>query len=621
MAIDFLRYVANPIPTQPSGIPEAIERLQQRKLQHQQLAEQKRQFDVTVAATQGRHEDTMQARANEESGRKSRFELQLNDNKEARAEMYSREDAQKLRSAIEEARKLQSSGNYRQMRAAAAKAKDMGADVRITDNVDGTVDLYIAAPAFDAKPGKYDMSKPVPDADGAWNPDQQKQQEPRPLTNDEIVQQSISETGVAPPPGLLPFMQPVPQAVDAIRGRNSVQNQADSRALDALGAQLGQAGVSGGAEGVLRQAAAQNTAVPGALPVVGSPGDVVQPAASPMPGDALRPPAGGSAGDVVAPPPGDQQPIDPSDPRLLKQSVLDQITSRRLDPIIGGMIGGVPSRYRQQAQSLLNPYLNAGFDTPTTLALLQKPFETTASLWRSQDAISAAAQRMNQSQQRGDDAQDVRWYNIGRSEGSKIASSHKINDRIENPSSFKTARDLISARDPRNPNQPNGQAQVNGVVRLIALNQKRISNEDFVLQVGGFPSDIQNFQDAVTHITRNGLSPHQERNLLSLIDSIQEEEELKAKNAYKAYRKAIENSQHQKEAEALYSQMDSLIPEEYRTIAEMEEAKKQAKSKPGSSTNSGVSSSSSKSVSSSASGPKAEEIDVNAGFNQFMKQE
>jgi hypothetical protein len=618
MPIDFLRYISNPTPIQPLGIAESVERLQQRKLQHKQLAEQQRQFDVTAQATQGRHEDTMQARASEESGRNSRFELTLNDNKQARAELYSREDAQKLRDTIKAARQAMASGDYRQAMALAGDAKDLGADVNIATE-GGKFDMRIAAPAFDAKPGRYDMNQEIPDSkEQSTN---NKNKESRPLTNDEIVQQSISETGVAPPPGLLPFMQPVPQAADVIRGRNSVQNQVDSRALDTLGAQLGQAGAAGGAEGVLRQAAAQNTAVPGALPVVGSPGDVVAPAASPMPGDALRPPAGGSAGDVVAPPSGSQQLIDPSDPRLMRQSVLEEITARRLNPVISGLVGGIPSRYQDEARSLLEPYTKAGYDMPTVLKLMQPSFGTAASLWRSQDAISAAAQRMNQTQQRGDDAQDVRWYNIGRSEGSKIASSHKINERIENPSSFKTARDLISARDPNNPNQPNGQAQVNGVVRLIALNQSRISNEDFVLQVGGFSSDIQNFQDAVTHITRNGLSPHQERNLLSLIDSIQEEEELKAKNAYRSYRKAIGNSQHQKEAEALYSQMDSLIPEEYRTIAEMEEARKQAKSKPSSTGDSGSRSSSSKSVSSSATGPKAEEVDVNAGFNQFMKQE
>ena len=639
---DTLRYVTQDNPIQQSKIFDDIQRIKDNRFRQQQLTENARQFDVSNERTD-RHQTTAEEIQREgEAGRNSRFRLTLEDTKQARKEARDDKKQKQIVDMTAQINSLLSAGKEREAFGLFGAAANLGIKINIKkDNKTGRNIYELKAPAFDSKPGTYELT---PGEEHEVGKDKQKsaskeaESAKQKAVNKVMAPEvSASAPSIVPPVAVasaniqkpsnqpsLPLPDIIPTPEDYIRNRGNVVN---AHQIGLLQQQLG----NKTGEELLAAAAGAGANLPGSdipdnvqnnsINTAPAPPQTATPPPPPVPPQAAAPPPPPVPPQAAAPPP---PPVPPQavapppqysevNPNAIDMNMMADITQRQMAPITQGLINTFPGAYQNRVKGIVEGAASSGRNLDDVMEMVKHPMTTAASLVRGEMAERGASQRAWASQSRGDNSEERAWFNIGKSEAQNIISAHKVKDRIQSHSSFNTMISNLKGFNEFGELNPDGSknhhAQIDGINAMIKLKQDRITDQDFLMQIGGWASKLQKIEDFISLLSVNGLTPDQERNLVGLAKKLQAQDKEKAYKAYVAFRKSINSAKHASQAEAIERSMRSVIPEEYIVESEIRRKKEQEKS---------VNTHESSSVGISSSNVKQEEPDdPNSGFEMF----
>jgi len=495
--IDFSKYA--------QGIPQlgavdagaGFRALAQQNLEQQRMAENTRQFNTNSEMRQKEHQDLVQHQNQQEHDINARFAteqgqgLEMARHKEEEAKQVEHEKTVQL------ARDMVVHGKWNEAMGLIGKLKEQGADVSVEQGTDGT-------PTFNLR-GKQSTVKPI---NGDYN---------------SIMQQMGN--GEAHNPTEINGHPTTPMATPG--EYDNVQNPAETS--------LGTTAAA---------ASGANPNHPGPVEGVSS--------SQPSNATANASGSGDSADAGVQPTQDHSNAINPYE---LNTGTLQSWTNKRLDPMLSGIEGGIPSRFQGQGHSYLQGLKSLGQTPEDTLDTMQKPLDTLAGLWKGEMSADAAMARASMSQGGQESNRDIRL------EDRTWRRTQDIDKQWDLSANNKKYIDVDNIDRMLQENNPMADAQILHKIRGLFQTGVATQKDIDAVKEGVGKGFVQELADATNEkILGSGLNPDSRAGLRRFMGAIKQSSQSNIINAREQLNNLLQNVSTREEAVSALQYMNSHIP-------------------------------------------------------------
>lgn len=250
------------------------------------------------------------------------------------------------------------------------------------------------------------------------------------------------------------------------------------------------------------------------------------------------------------------QPSQSFDPYELDSAAIKAQVEQRLNPVLRGIAGGIPQRFRQLGANYLASVGNLSGSPDEILKKAQDPLDTLAGLWKSQESAEAARIRASNSNENQDANRNIRledrmWRRVDQI--GKSFDLPKIKQRVEN---FQQLERMFAQKNP----------SADGLL----ISQLRsgfetgvMTDRDFENSKEGIKTIWQQIKDGVDEkLITSGLNPDSRAGIRQFMKSKVVEDRKAINSAQHQLMTQIERAGSEEEAKTAIDYIAGNIPEE-----------------------------------------------------------
>lgn len=245
----------------------------------------------------------------------------------------------------------------------------------------------------------------------------------------------------------------------------------------------------------------------------------------------------------------------PQSATTLDTSQLTQWNQMQLNPVLQGIENAVPYQYRSQARSFLQGFPALGQTPAQTLDTLQKPFDTTAGLWKGEMAADAARARASMSQGSQESNRDLRVQGMG------WQQAKNISDGLELPVHTRQYNEVDQVDRMLGENNPMADSQILHQVRKMFQTGVATQKDIDAVKEGVGKGFMQQLADVANEqIMGTGLNPDSRAGLRRFLQSLKTSHLSQILNAGSQLESMVESANSIEEAKSNVKLMNTMIP-------------------------------------------------------------
>jgi hypothetical protein len=238
----------------------------------------------------------------------------------------------------------------------------------------------------------------------------------------------------------------------------------------------------------------------------------------------------------------------------LNSGLMEQVTKRRLNPMLGGIIGSYPGRFQGEMGRLASGFADSGLPADKVLDMMKAPQAQATSLMKAQMGAEAAARRAHISQGGAGFSEARQREATAYNNMSKQAKQLGVDDAVLQLDNIVTIRRGL---DSDNPNLLSA-----SIKQLMLQDEKRLTDADFLIGFKGIASDSDQFKQRMGNLIHN-LTPAQRKRFKQWADESAEKQKRRIQTASKHLTRQADGYRYESGRLGANRYLSSGIPPQY----------------------------------------------------------